>query len=807
MPHTTLQAVIGFACLAQTCMAAPMREVPVRGIGYIGPGSLAEPPESATCGKPAYTGSAAFPFLNRSIVIDLGRPALVHRLVMLDDYKDSGGTSPSICAHGIRVFTSRDGLSFRPYSKRFRTTIRSGTREGVFDVVELDGLAIMVRYIKLHADLPTKEWDFANKRLTEMVRAYQDPGLAAAISYVRVDRYSAGRAQVYARIDMPSGDRSPLALQVSLPMGRALAQFAVPASGVVRGAIDVDALPAGPHDLRFELVSQQWGPLAFASAKTYVCAEWMRNPDRSLAGKAGRAIVLDGLECLWPRSTFPIEGADDCRIWTGQPGAPALRVALPVRGWHAVSIGLIGDSQAQATLGSNVPRRVKLQVWRQHDKAVGLGEAFVGCADLGDTVLEVRPLAKQPCRLAFVRLVGMSPEQIKTAEAARALNTAGRVTVNNDGYSMFFSGMDSKERLHGMIDRYRGRRLYSYDYCLGSDATCTYPTKVGTVFGTNVETFWRQGDRRAYEGIQKMIRAGDDPLRVAIDRCRANGTRVHLSFRANANYGPPNAKTMNSRQYWAHYDCRIMMHYKKRRVQLSYAYPQVRAYRLAVIKEGLGYGPDGLHLDFLRHPPFVGHDKPLTDAFKEKYGADPFENPEDARWLSMQAEVMTGFVRDVRQLVNEASREHGRKMVLTASFDRRGYRLQALDVARWAKEGLVDQISPGVHGLGGKRFSVAELAKMVEGTNCQLFARLEHTIQGHDPTPASERGEVVFHREHMTLNLYRRRALELYDEGAQGFYLFNSSGLGYINTLSDVAGLRAWDAFERPLVGWFEAGS
>jgi hypothetical protein len=117
----------------------------------------------------------------------------------------------------------------------------------------------------------------------------------------------------------------------------------------------------------------------------------------------------------------------------------------------------------------------------------------------------------------------------------------------------------------------------------------------------------------------------------------------------------------------------------------------------------------------------------------------------------------------------------------------------------------VDNISPGRHGLGGIYFSVAPFAKMVHGTPCKLFARLEHIIAGHDPTPESERGEVTYESEHMTLNLYRARALELYDEGAVGLYLFNTSGLGFINALSHDAGLRAWNAFERPFIGWWEA--
>ena len=99
---------------------------------------------------------------------------------------------------------------------------------------------------------------------------------------------------------------------------------------------------------------------------------------------------------------------------------------------------------------------------------------------------------------------------------------------------------------------------------------------------------------------------------------------------------------------------------------------------------------------------------------------------------------------------------------------------------------------------------LAKFKKMKADTDCQLFVRLEHTLQGHDPTPESERGEVKIHREHVTLNSYRRRVLELYDEGAEGIYLFNNSGLGFINELSDQQGLRSWNMFERPLIGWFE---
>lgn len=93
---------------------------------------------------------------------------------------------------------------------------------------------------------------------------------------------------------------------------------------------------------------------------------------------------------------------------------------------------------------------------------------------------------------------------------------------------------------------------------------------------------------------------------------------------------------------------------------------------------------------------------------------------------------------------------------------------------------------------------------MKRGTACKLLARLEHTVQGHDPTPESERGEVTFKSEYMTLNRYRARALEVYEEGADGIYLFNAGIVALIDPLSDVNGLKAWRAFEAPWVGWFD---
>jgi len=813
---TALLRTAAWVAFASAACGAELRQLPVRGVGFIGPIGTGNQPETATCGNLRYSGSVGFPYLNRSLVIDFGKPTLVHRLKLLDDHKDNGGASATIADGGLLIYTSDDGRTFTRYRGDVKTTIRSGAPEGVFDVVEIGGLAVCTRYIKLHANRPDEQWDFGNNNLQKMVRAYQDASLAARITRIHLPRYSVGRARLTADVEMPQADIGRLSVELSRD-GATLATVAVEPSGECRGHLDVSVLSSGPHTFDARLVAEAGMVLATSSAKTYVATGLIHDPPsaRSLAGSPGQVVVLTQLgpyadlaSTKWSVGSFQYaEDATAQPLFTAERSAGDLVVRLPATGWHAVALGLVGgDSEIDARLGADGDfRSCQLQVWRQHKRPEGLGEAFVGCADLNGTTLTLRPVSKKPCRLAFVRLLGLSQEQVGLAKAAAEPNNDKRVTVNNDGFSMFFSGMDSREKLHQMVDRYDGRRLYSYDYCTGSDASCTYATKVGTVFGTYKDAVWRQGDQRAHDNIQKLISEGNDPLKVMIDRCHERGLRVHVSFRACANYPPPMADTFNGELYWKHYDRRIMMRWGKRGCRLSYAYPEVRAFRLAIIKEAVGYGPDGLHLDFLRHPPFVGYDEPLVNAFQQRYGVDPLAVPEDERWYGLCAEVMTGFVRDVRRVLDEAGQAAGRRLTLSASFDCANYRQQGLDVERWVKEGLVDDISPGRHGLGDIYFSVASFAKMVHGTPCKLFARLEHIVAGHDPTPESERGEVTYESEHMTLNLYRARALELYDEGAVGLYLFNTSGLGFINALSHDAGLRAWDAFERPLIGWWEA--
>ena len=159
--------------------------------------------------------------------------------------------------------------------------------------------------------------------------------------------------------------------------------------------------------------------------------------------------------------------------------------------------------------------------------------------------------------------------------------------------------------------------------------------------------------------------------------------------------------------------------------QLSFAFPAVRKYKLALLRELLRQYPlDGLFLDWIRtgdvrdNPQTdaagvadSGYEQPLIEAFKSKYGMDPREVPNgDDRWVRLRAEPQTEFMRAVRKLVRAQRRPvpvaamvghpwHYRGLMDRIDGNLRGL---LLDVNTWAHEGLLDSVvAAGYYRDGG----------------------------------------------------------------------------------------------------------
>jgi uncharacterized lipoprotein YddW (UPF0748 family) len=157
--------------------------------------------------------------------------------------------------------------------------------------------------------------------------------------------------------------------------------------------------------------------------------------------------------------------------------------------------------------------------------------------------------------------------------------------------------------------------------------------------------------------------------------------------------------------------------------QMSFAFPEVREYKLALIKELLAYPIDGLFLDWIRTGDIRdnpqtdengvannGYEQPNVEAFQKRYGASPTEIAnDDARWVALRCEPQTKFMRDARKLVRQTKPMplavmvghpwHYRGTGDKIAGNEKGL---LLDVKTWAKEGLIDAaIAAGYYRDGG----------------------------------------------------------------------------------------------------------
>jgi len=159
--------------------------------------------------------------------------------------------------------------------------------------------------------------------------------------------------------------------------------------------------------------------------------------------------------------------------------------------------------------------------------------------------------------------------------------------------------------------------------------------------------------------------------------------------------------------------------------QLSFAFPEVREYKLAILKELLAkYDLDGFFLDWIRtgdvrdnpqnDPAGVadyGYEEPFLKAYRDKFGKDAETVPNgDPDWVSLRAAPQTEFLRSISKLIRSAKKQLPLSVMVGHPWHYRGLldkidgnlRGLLLDVTTWAREGLIDAaVGAGYYRDGG----------------------------------------------------------------------------------------------------------
>ena len=381
----------------------------------------------------------------------------------------------------------------------------------------------------------------------------------------------------------------------------------------------------------------------------------------------------------------------------------------------------------------------------------------------------------QVANLAWVRLVPLSEDEVdllridtptdktRNLAACYCLSDLTGNTAGNDPYHPTEEGY-IKDKIEPFRDS--DFRIMLWEGNRGD--ACVYPTKIARM---------SEDDRWNPEWI--------DPLRVGIDYGHECGMEVFYSQRM-AGVGPPIKRTplQVNRFAQAHQQFAIRDAEGFPATNLSVAFPEVRQRWISLLREGVEYGVDGVHLNLNRSTPFVLYEEPSLTSFMEKTGQDPRELPfDDKRWCQHRADFVTQFFREIRQMLKEEGDKKGRTLSFAVTYYFHPTALYwAMDPPKWVKEGLVDYLMPQLDFIRTNALMpdplalpfpkvlsmVKNLAKITEDTDVKIYPD-------------------VFRRE-TPGEVYAKEAADLYRAGADGFSFWSSEMRAY--RASEMAVLR-----------------
>ena len=345
-------------------------------------------------------------------------------------------------------------------------------------------------------------------------------------------------------------------------------------------------------------------------------------------------------------------------------------------------------------------------------------------------------LALAICVLADV---GVAAERKERAVKKR------RILYNSDGSNIFTDKGDrmTLETLRSFVDEVAGMQVDTFLLCQGSQ-TFYYPTSVSERFGEGappeVRARWSPRLCLRVGNIERLLKQGVEPYHALVSRIHEKGMEAIFTFRLNEAHTVPLDAPHVSAFWREHPEWRLDASTPQpnvwgpkgaRRMSMNFAIPEVRARRLAEMREALRlHDYDGLELDFQRWPYYF---KP--------------------REIHKNIPTMTQFVRDVRRMADECGRLRGRPFVLGVRVLRTIAKSRAigLDPATWAKEGLIDFLTASrfLHNNEG-RLAVKEFKGAIP--DIPIYGCIEFTAN---------------------VDEYRGEARKLWADGVDGIYMFN----------------------------------
>lgn len=343
-----------------------------------------------------------------------------------------------------------------------------------------------------------------------------------------------------------------------------------------------------------------------------------------------------------------------------------------------------------------------------------------------------------------------SQQQAMKSARHKAAWKKRRIIFNNDGNEPVYKLKEATPEalLKVRTSPLEGSQVDAIFYCTWSSGFSyfTHNTKVGSVF---TET----RDRLSNNKTAELIARGHDPLTVMADWCRDHDVELFWSFRMNdthdassAWYGPLLFPPLKKQ----HPEWLVGSKTKKPRngrwTAVDFTHSEICDLAFQYVKEVCeNYDVDGVELDYFRH----------LNYFKRVSWGEPAGKQE--------LEQLNQLMRRIRKMTEQIGQQRGKPILVAIRVpDSVEYaRVLGLDVETWLKEDLVDILTvTGYFRLNPWKTSVALGHKY----DVPVYAGLSESRQ-KDKTArkvyASNAG-------------FRGRALNAWNQGVDGVYLFNS---------------------------------
>lgn len=452
--------------------------------------------------------------------------------------------------------------------------------------------------------------------------------------------------------------------------------------------------------------------------------------------------------------------------------APKVTLPLNVKGWYAVYVGLGGMGRFVRNQESQVRVKLTNDVAYQHRIYGGatddIEEVFFKTADLTgqnlhiaemrmEALMDLRPTHNaRHTVVMYVKLVPLTEKEIAWIKEDRAQKQTKNLTATLDGFSWIGRNYPTtKEEFFEDFEHYRDSDFGTISWQIIGGDLVNYKSKLGTVPGSLVDDYPRTGDGYVTDSIKRFNAKGTDLTKLAVEAVRSMDKKIMIGFRTQAWQAPPGFEDyFTSRFYRKHPEWRTYDKDGTPVMRMSYAVPQVRAHILGIFREILAYQPDGIEIIYFRGLPLMLYEDAFSKQFKAKYGQDAKEvSEDDPRFIELRGEIMTGFMRDIRKMMDEVQKAQGRKkryeLSATVLHTEADNRRQGLDVERWVKEGLIDTIGifPGAYHTSaynkyigvssGRRMELEWFSKITKGTKIEFYPMMiSSTLRSHKTTLA-----------------------------------------------------------------------